>query len=80
MPKRELKRPGQVIEWLMEWGTQLQTPCNLILIGYGGLLWHAAERNIDTELPEQSMDGEPRDLKHAKWAVTVGLVPSHILS
>jgi hypothetical protein len=56
MPLRELKHPRQVEAWLEEWGTLLAEPGSLSLIGFGGLLWHAAQRGIDTPLPENSMD------------------------
>jgi len=42
MPKRELKHPSQVEAWLPERGPVLGEPGSLILIGSGGLLWHAA--------------------------------------
>jgi len=29
----------------------------LILIGSGGLFWHAAQRGLEIPLPENSMDG-----------------------
>ncbi len=31
----------------------------MILIGSGALLWHAAQRGIETPLPENSMDVDP---------------------
>lgn len=34
-------------------------PGELILIGSGALLWHAHDRQIETELPEASMDVDP---------------------
>jgi hypothetical protein len=30
-----------------------------VLIGSGGLLWHAAQRGLETPLPENSMDVDP---------------------
>jgi hypothetical protein len=59
MPRRELKYPHQVVGWLEEWGKQLTESGSLILIGSGGLLWHAAQLGIETPLPENSMDVDP---------------------
>ena len=59
MPKRELRHPIQVEAWLEEWGSVLGEPGSLILIGSGGLLWHAAQRRLDLPLPENSMDVDP---------------------
>src|SRR5438067_1589321 len=59
MPRRELKHPQQVEDWLVELGTQLTQPGQLILIESGGLLWHAAQRGITEPLPENSMDIDP---------------------
>ena len=59
MPRRELKHPHQVEDWLKELSTQVTYPAELILIGSGGLLWHAAQRGLDTPLTENSMDVDP---------------------
>ena len=59
MPRRELKHPRQVEDWLGELGASLSQPEKLILIGSGGLLWHASQRGIETPLPENSMDVDP---------------------
>ena len=59
MPRRELKHPNQVEEWLVEWGEKLVRPASMILIGSGGLLWHAAQKGIVSPLPENSMDVDP---------------------
>lgn len=59
MPARQLSQPGQVTKWLEEWGAELSAPASLILIGSGGLLWHAAERGLDVPLSENSMDVDP---------------------
>jgi hypothetical protein len=59
MPRKELKYPHQVVRWLEDWGKQLTEPGSLILIGSGGLLWHAARLGVDTPLPENSMDVDP---------------------
>ncbi len=59
MPKRELKYPEQVEQWLMEWSQLLHKPSEMILIGSGGLLWHAAQANIAESLDENSMDVDP---------------------
>src|SRR3954462_3401572 len=59
MPRRELRDPQQVESWLVEMGSTLTQPGQLILIGSGGLLWHAAQRGISEGLPENSMDVDP---------------------
>jgi hypothetical protein len=59
MPLRELKYPHQVEQWLVEMGTILSVPGEMILIGSGALLWHAAYRGISEPLPENSMDVDP---------------------
>jgi hypothetical protein len=59
MPRRELRYPSQIEQWLAGWGEKLKAPGGMILIGSGGLLWHAAQRGIDTPLPENSMDVDP---------------------
>jgi hypothetical protein len=59
MPRRELKFPSQVEKWLTSWGEKLKQPGELILIDSGALLWHAAQRGIETPLPENSMDVDP---------------------
>jgi hypothetical protein len=59
MPRRELRYPSQVEQWLAGWGEKLKKPGQMILIGSGGLLWHAAQQGIDTPLPENSMDVDP---------------------
>jgi len=59
MPRRELKHPHQVEDWLHELAGKLTAPGRLTLIGSGGLLWHTAQRGIRAELPENSMDVDP---------------------
>lgn len=59
MPRRELKYPHQVEDWLAVLGKTLSAPGRMILIGSGALLWHAARRNIAEGLPENSMDVDP---------------------
>src|SRR5688572_6203855 len=59
MPKRELKYPHQVEDWLHELAGQLTAPARMTLIGSGALLWHAAQRGLDDPLPENSMDVDP---------------------
>ena len=59
MPRRELKHPRQVEDWLIDLGGQLTQPGSLILIGSGALLWHAFQRGITEPLPENSMDVDP---------------------
>ncbi len=56
MPRRELKFPHQVEDWLVGLGASLTQPAQLILIGSGALLWHAFQRGITEPLPENSMD------------------------
>ena|ERR1051325_9003412 len=59
MPRRELKHPHQVEDWLVELSQQLTQPGRMILIGSGALLWHAFQRGITEPLPENSMDVDP---------------------
>ena len=59
MPRRELKYPVQVEQWLVDWGAKLRAPAKMTLIGSGALLWHAAQRGIESPLPENSMDVDP---------------------
>jgi len=59
MPRRELSHPHQVTAWLEEWGRALLEPGEMTLIGSAALLWHAAQRGLDTPLPENSMDADP---------------------
>jgi len=56
MPRRELKFPRQVEEWLIEINAQLIESAEMTLIGSGALLWHAHQRGITEPLPENSMD------------------------
>ena len=59
MPKRELKHPHQVEDWLIELSRQIAAPAGVTLIGSGALLWHAAQRGLTEPLPENSMDVDP---------------------
>lgn len=59
MPKKELRHPSQVEDWLKDWGARLPAGSSLILIGSGGLLWHAAQSGKEVVLPENSMDVDP---------------------
>ena len=59
MPRRELKFPSQILAWLKDWGDRLSAPGTMILIGSGGLLWHAAQMGKEVPLPENSMDVDP---------------------
>jgi hypothetical protein len=59
MPRRELKHPQQVIDWLKEWGEKLTEPGSMVLIGSAGLLWHVANLGRNDPLPENSMDVDP---------------------
>ena len=59
MPKRELKYPRQVEDWLHELSRQLTQPGEMILIGSGALLWHAFQNGVEEPLSENSMDVDP---------------------
>lgn len=59
MPRRELRHPQQVENWLQELSGQLTQPGRMTLIGSGALLWHAVQRGITEPLPENSMDVDP---------------------
>jgi hypothetical protein len=59
VPRRELKHPHQVEDWLVELSRQLTQPGRMILIGSGALLWHAFQRGVTEPLPENSMDVDP---------------------
>ncbi len=59
MPRKELKYPHQITDWLQEWGGLLQEPAAMVLIGSAGLLWHIARIGRDDPLPENSMDVDP---------------------
>lgn len=59
MPRRELSKPRQIIDWLNEWGEALAEPASMTLIGSAGLLWHAGRLGLEVPLPENSMDADP---------------------
>ncbi len=59
MPRRELRHPQQVEDWLIEFGKQITQPGKMFLIGSGALLWHAAQLGVSEPLPENSMDVDP---------------------
>src|SRR5437588_6288286 len=59
MPRRELRNPHQVEDWLVGLSPQLTQPAQMILIGSGALMWHAFQRGITEPLPENSMDVDP---------------------
>src|ERR1051326_523276 len=59
MPRRELKLPQQIEDWLIELSLQVAGPAQIILIGSGALLWHAFQRGLHEPLPENSMDVDP---------------------
>jgi len=59
MPRRELKFPQQVEDWLQELSGQITASAAMTLIGSGALLWHAAHRGRNDPLPENSMDVDP---------------------
>src|SRR5438874_13437063 len=59
MPRRELKYPRQVEDWLIELSGKITAPAGMILIGSGALLWHAFQGGISEPLPENSMDVDP---------------------
>ena len=47
MPRRELSKPQQIIDWLVEWGDALKEPAAMTLVGSAGLLWHASRLGLD---------------------------------
>jgi hypothetical protein len=59
MPRRELRYPHQITEWLLAWGAKLDEPGGMTLIGSAALLWHVARLGRDDPLPENSMDVDP---------------------
>ena len=59
MPRRELKYPQQIEDWLNELSSQISRPARMILIGSGALLWHAFRQKVTEPLPENSMDVDP---------------------
>ena len=59
MPRRELSKPQQIIDWLVEWGDALKEPAAMTLVGSAGLLWHASRLGLDASLSENSMDVDP---------------------
>lgn len=59
MPRRELKHGRQVEAWVIALSRQITAPAEMILIGSGGLLWHAFQKGITAPLPENSMDVDP---------------------
>jgi hypothetical protein len=59
MPRRELRYPQQIEDWLLELSQKLTKPGRMILIGSGALLWHAGQRGLSEPLPENSMDVDP---------------------
>src|SRR4051812_17517926 len=59
MPRRELKDPSQVEDWVREMSQQLSEKGSMTLIGSGGLLWHAFQKGVSEPLPENSMDVDP---------------------
>ena len=72
MPRRELSHPRQIEGWLRAWGAKLKKPGALVLIGSGGLLWHAHARGLDTPLPDRSMDVDPATEDEAVAALGYG--------
>jgi ABC-type Fe3+ transport system substrate-binding protein len=69
MPRRELKHPSQVEDWLLELSSKLTQAAEMVLIGSGALLWHAYQKGITEPLPENSMDVPPSVLNEfpADW-------------
>ena len=59
MPRRELKSGRQIADWFAEIESQLKAPGNMTLIGSAALLWHAHDRGLNAEPPEDSMDIDP---------------------
>jgi hypothetical protein len=77
MPRRELSYPNQITDWLQDWGQKLQQPAEMVLIGSAGLLWHAAQKGIQTGLPENSMDADPvTDSDELAWLCYDALIGS----
>ena len=77
MPRRELSRPQQVVDWLIDWGMKVAEPATMTLIGSAGLLWHAADRGHDVPLPENSMDVDPvTDSDALAWMCYEALIGS----
>lgn len=76
MPRRELKFPQQVEDWLQELSGQVTAPAAMTLIGSGALLWHAAQRGRNDPLPENSMDVDPitdsEEVALACYAAVIG--------
>jgi hypothetical protein len=79
MPRRELSRPQQIVDWLVEWGATLDEAASMTLIGSAGLLWHAADRGLDTPLPENSMGVDPvTDSDALAWMCYEALIGSEL--
>lgn len=77
MPRRELSRPQQIVDWLAEWGAALEEPASMTLIGSAALLWHAADRGLNVPLPENSMDVDPvTDSDALAWKCYEALIGS----
>ncbi len=54
--KRELRSSSQIKHWLEVWGSELHEPAQLVLIGSGALLLHAAIRSHEVPLRSSSSD------------------------
>ena len=62
MPRRELRSPKQIEAWLEEWGQLMDASGQrgtMVLIGSGGILWHAFQQGVDAGFDEASMDVDP---------------------
>jgi len=62
MPRKELKYPKQVEEWLSSWGKQLRAKGqegSMILIGSAAILLRAHLEGIEEGFSEGSMDVDP---------------------
>ena len=58
-PRRELAHGNQVQGWLLEASRRITLPAEIVLIGFAGLLWHAARRGVTAPAPDRSMDIDP---------------------
>jgi hypothetical protein len=84
MPRRELSRPKQIVDWLEEWGKALSEPASVLQEFSQGWETRASRRsygNLTVIVPAPAdllvpklKRGEPRDRAHAEWAKQLGMV------